>query len=44
MTIETTAARRRQLITRDSDLELRFDDLFGDVAADFDHALVVSFA
>jgi hypothetical protein len=31
------------LITGDTDLELRFDDLFRDVAANLDHAFVVWF-
>ena len=42
--VETAAARRTQLIARDTDLQLRFDDLFGNVAADFDHAFVVGLA
>ena len=41
--VETSAARGCELITRTADLELRFDNLFGHVAADLDHPLVVRF-
>ena len=41
--VETPTTRRRQLITRRSDLELGFDDLFCDVAANLDHAFVIGF-
>jgi hypothetical protein len=41
LAVETAATRRCQLITRHSNLELRFDDLFGDVAANLDHAFVI---
>src|SRR5262249_19538927 len=43
-TVETATARRSQLIARDADLQLRFDDLLGDVAANFDHAFIIGFA
>jgi hypothetical protein len=40
-TVETATARRSQLIARHAELELRFDDLFRNVAANLDHALIV---
>ena len=40
-TVEATTARRRQLIARHAELELRFDDLFRNVTANLDHALIV---
>src|SRR6185503_13176707 len=42
--VETAAARRRQLIAGAANLELRFDDLLGHVAANLDDAFVVRLA
>src|SRR5689334_8421496 len=42
--VETAAARRRQLVTRYANLQLRFDNLFCDITADLDHALVIGLA
>ena len=42
--IETSAARRAELIVRHADPELGFDDLFGDVASNLDHSLIVRLA
>ncbi len=41
--VETAATRRTQLITGNTDLELCFDDLFGDITANLDHTFVVGF-
>src|SRR5688500_12271030 len=41
LAVETSSARRTELIVRNPDLELSFDDLFGDVATNFNHALIV---
>ena len=41
---QTATARRRQLIARGTNLQLRFNDLFGDVFTNLDDALVVCFA
>ena len=42
--VETASARRCQLIVRNSDLELSFDNLFGDITANLYDALVVRLA
>ena len=42
-TVETATPRRRQLIARNSDFQLRFNDLLGNVTANLDHALVIGF-
>ena len=39
--VETATARRRKLIARHTELELRFDDLFRNVTANLDHALII---
>jgi len=44
LAVETASARRRQLIIRNTNLQLRFDDLLGDVAANLDYTLVIRFA
>ena len=40
-TIEAATARRRQLIARHAELELRFNDLFRNIAANLDHTLII---
>jgi hypothetical protein len=42
--VETASARWCQLIFRDPDLELSFDDLFGNVAANLYNSLIVRLA
>jgi hypothetical protein len=43
LTVKTAATRGSQLIARDAGFQLRFDDLLGNVTANFDYSFIIDF-